>query len=308
MRTLADGVCHYSVNSNHGQNKSERRKDRKQNCAEARACHGVIHQLIHRTHVSQRKLVVQRPSCGLESGNSLLRSGRTAHDDVHLSSKRRAPAGIEIRNVHRRLIFFAQTLVFHIADDADNRVPVSFGVVFTSLNSYSHWFLIWEITPGHDFVDDKDVRSRGTILLRKKTATKKRDAESGEVVRADGNLGDGRSRLVGCIRLAFDVKRIREYKQVGRQAHGHARRFNSRRILDALKELIVKGNNLRRLRIALSRQSEQCGHEVRGIEARIHRFQLGQTSNQQAGSGQDDKCQGKFGHDQRAVQAARASS
>src|SRR6266478_196088 len=171
------------------------------------------------------------------------RGGRTAEDDVHLSSKPRAPAGIEIGNVHRRLIFFAETFVLHIADDSDNRVPVSFGVVLTGLDSCSYGFMIREITPGHVFVDDKDVSGRGTIRVRKKTATKERDAKSGEVVRADGNLGDGRRRLAGRAKLALDVKRIRKFEQVGRQAHGYAHGFNTGRILDALKEHLVERNN-----------------------------------------------------------------
>ena len=149
---------------------------------------------------------------------------------------------------------------------------------------------------------------RGAILVRKKTATKERNSKSGEVVRADGNFAYGRSRLTGHIRLAFDVKRICKLEQIGRQAHGNASCFNPGSILDALKELLVKRSKLGRICVAPFRQSEQCGHEVRGIEARVHGLQLGQGSNQQASSGQDDKCQGEFGHDQRTVQAAGASS
>src|SRR5438045_7223956 len=77
-----------------------------------------------------------------------------------------------------------------------------------------------------------------------KAAAKQRDAKSGEVVRADGNLAYGRSRLAGRVRFTFSVKRIREFEQVGRQAHGYAGRFNAGRIFDAPKELLVKRRNL----------------------------------------------------------------
>src|SRR5207248_2219709 len=110
---------------------------------------------------------------------------------------------------------------------------------------------------------------RRTILVRKKAAAKQRDTKSGEVVRADGNLAYGRSRLAGRVRFTFSVKRIREFEQVGRQAHGYAGRFNAGRIFDAPKELLVKRRNLWCVCVALSRQGEQRGHHVRGIEARV---------------------------------------
>jgi len=59
------------------------------------------------------------------------------------------------------------------------------------------------------------VGCRGTILVRKEAATKERNAKSCEILRADRNFAYGRSRLAGRVRLAFDVKRVRELEEVG---------------------------------------------------------------------------------------------
>src|SRR5436305_10034481 len=53
--------------TNHTQNESERRKKCKQKCAEARTFHGARNQVIHSTHVTQRKHVVPRARTGLRS-------------------------------------------------------------------------------------------------------------------------------------------------------------------------------------------------------------------------------------------------
>src|SRR5207302_9451027 len=115
------------------------------------------------------------------------------------------------------------------------------------------------ISPGHIFIDDQDMCGRRTILVRKKAAAKQRDAQSGKVLRADGNLAYGRSRLAGRVRFTFGVKRIREFEQVGRQAHGYARRFNSGSNFDAVKELLVNRGKLWCDRLTLSRKGEQRG-------------------------------------------------
>src|SRR6267154_731922 len=154
MHTLADGICHDAVNADHCQNQRENGKDGKENRTESRARHRFVEQLIHRTDVSYRKLVIQGQDCGLKSGNNLLRSGRTTDDDVHFPGEPRAPAGIEIGNIHCRLILFAQTFVFHIAHNADNRGQLPFGVVLTGLDSCAYRVLIREISPGHIFIDD----------------------------------------------------------------------------------------------------------------------------------------------------------
>jgi hypothetical protein len=89
-------------------------------------------------------------------------------------------------------------------------------------------------------VDDQDVRASRAVRFGEISPEKKWNAQRAEVTVADGNFRDGRSGFSGSVGVAFDVKWIREFQKVGRQAERNGGVFDSGRSFETFQKLLIK--------------------------------------------------------------------
>jgi hypothetical protein len=127
--------------------------------------------------------------------------------------------------------FFGQRGLAHIGNHADHGHPV----LLVSAETFSDRVLIRPAAARHGFVDDRDRRPGGIVLVEE-AAFEQLDLERPEVLRIDAPVHNNRF-LAGWGRgRSLDDHRLAAFRVAERQVRNHASRFHPQHLIEALKQ------------------------------------------------------------------------
>src|SRR5258708_10751820 len=188
--------------------------------------------------------------------------------------------------------------VLAIRDDADNfdeRSRSAFGA-----KTFAERILIGPESLGHRFVDYRHFRDILIVSFGESAATVQRDSKRVEVVRSDQVVLHAGRLLAGLDGMAFGVNRFEraDNAEGDSESLGHGDDTGER--AKARFQFAVKGTALSFL-VSNLLDIKRAIEDVTGIEAKINRLRLTETSNEKAGDNEQHKRNGDRADRQRTA-------